>query len=74
MASDDVLYSSGSFGQVGYSYIWASFAVVFLQDWGVNAELDKFFARRDRALTNIRHLRSKSNIEEGRTFQRTRTF
>ena len=55
----DVLYSSGSFGQIGYSDMKTGVSVVFLQDWAVNAELDKFFATRDRALAIITYLRSK---------------
>ena len=35
-------------------------SVVFLQDWAVNAELEKFFATRDRALAIITYLRAKS--------------
>ena len=68
LKDDDVLFSSGSFGQVGYSDLKTGVAVAFLQDWAVNAELDKFFATRDRALAIIHYLRNKSNIEEGRTF------
>ena len=34
-------------------------AVVFLQDWAVNAELDKFYATRDRALAIITRLRAE---------------
>jgi CubicO group peptidase (beta-lactamase class C family) len=56
----DVLYSSGSFGQLGYSDMQSGVAVIFLQDWAVNIELDKFFETRDRALHIIRALRSKA--------------
>ncbi len=56
----DVLYSSGSFGQIGYSDMQDGIAVIFLQDWAVNAELEKFFECRDRALAIINHLRAKS--------------
>lgn len=55
----DVLYSSGSFGQLGYSDMKTGATVVFLQDWAVNAELDKFFDTRDRALHIIGALRAK---------------
>lgn len=68
LKDDDVLFSSGSFGQVGYSDLKTGVSVVFLQDWAVNAELDKFFTTRDRALAIIQYLRANSIIEEGRTF------
>jgi hypothetical protein len=42
-------------------------SVVFLRDWAVNTELEKFFETRDRALAIIYHLRSKSSLR-GRTF------
>ncbi len=38
-------------------------AVVFLQDWAVNAELEKFFTSRDRALAIINHLRAEAALE-----------
>ena len=63
----DVLYSSGSFGELGYSDMKSGVSVVYLQDWAVNAELEKFFETRDRALAIIYHLRSKS-ILRGRSF------
>jgi hypothetical protein len=56
----DVLYSSGSFGQIGYSDMQSGVSVIFLQDWAVNAELKKFFESRDRALAIINYLRAKS--------------
>lgn len=68
MQDHDVLYSSGSFGQVGYSDLKSGVAVVFLQDWAVNAELEKFFATRDRALAIIEHLRSDETLSRGRLF------
>jgi len=70
LAEHDVLYSSGSFGQLGYSDLQDGISVVFLQDWAVNAELDKFFETRDRALAIITYLRSKaqSGFENGRIF------
>jgi CubicO group peptidase (beta-lactamase class C family) len=60
MQENDVIYSSGSYGQVGYSDMKTGVSVVFLQDWAVNAELEKFFATRDRALAIITYLRAKS--------------
>jgi CubicO group peptidase (beta-lactamase class C family) len=60
MQEHDILYSSGSYGEIGYSDMKAGVSVVFLQDWAVNAELDKFFETRDRALAIITYLRAKS--------------
>jgi CubicO group peptidase (beta-lactamase class C family) len=70
MEEHDVLYSSGSYGQVGYSDMTTGVAVVFLQDWAVNAELEKFFATRDRALAVITYLRAKAapGVLRGRAF------
>jgi CubicO group peptidase (beta-lactamase class C family) len=70
MEEHDVLYSSGSYGQVGYSDMRTGVAVVFLQDWAVNAELEKFFDTRDRALLIIKALRVKADprIFQGRSF------
>ena len=59
MTDDDVLYSSGSYGQLGYSDMKTGASVVFLQDWGANIELEKIFATRDRALHIIKALRTK---------------
>ena len=59
LADEDILYSSGSFGQLGYSDMRNGVSVVFLQDWAVNAELEKFFATRDRALLIIKALRAR---------------
>ena len=56
----DVLFSSGSFGQLGYSDMQSGVSVIFLQDWAVNAEIDKFIETRDRALHIIKALRTKS--------------
>ena len=66
----DVLYSSGSFGQIGYSDMQSGVSVIFLQDWAVNAELKKFFESRDRALAIINYLRAKSQpgLLRGRGF------
>jgi CubicO group peptidase (beta-lactamase class C family) len=59
----DIAYSSGSFGQLGYSDFKNGVSIVFLQDWAVNAELDKFFITRDRAISIINYLRSESLIK-----------
>ena len=53
----DIIYSSGSYGQVGYSDMKSGVSVIFLQDWAVNAEVDKFIETRDRAIAVIEHLR-----------------
>jgi hypothetical protein len=55
----DVLYSSGSYGELGYSDMQTGVSSVFLQAWAVNAELNKLFETRDRALAIIYHLRAK---------------
>ena len=67
---NDILYSSGSYGQVGFSDMLTGVSVVFLQDWAVNAELDKYRATRDRAFIIINYLRSKAGpqVLRGRTF------
>ncbi len=59
MGEHDILYSSGSMGQIGYSDMKTGVAVVFLQDWAVNWEVEKGFATRDRALRIIKALRAK---------------
>ena len=66
----DVLYSSGSFGQIGYSDMRSGVSVIFLQDWAVNAELEKYFESHDRALAIINYLRAGSSpgILLGRAF------
>ena len=55
----DIVYSSGSYGQVGFSDLKSGVSVVFLQDWAVNAELDKFFITREKAIQIITYLRSQ---------------
>ena len=40
-------------------YMKTGASVVFLQDWAVNAEIEKFFDTRDRALLIINYLRTK---------------
>ncbi|TWT84547.1 6-aminohexanoate-dimer hydrolase [Planctomycetes bacterium CA13] len=54
----DVLYSSGSYGQFGFSDMKTGVSVVFMHDWAVNAEPDKLIACRARALEIIKTLRS----------------
>ena len=66
----DVLFSSGSFGELGFSDMQSGVSVIFLQDWAVNAELEKFFETHDRALAIIYHLRaiSQPGVTRGRSF------
>ena len=66
LSEQNIAYSSGSYGELGYSDLENGVSVVFLQDWAVNAELDKFHATRDRAVAIIEYLRQKSNLKEQR--------
>jgi len=59
MKDHDVLYSSGSFGQLGYSDMKSGTSVVFLQDWAINAELDKYYETRERAFKIFEELRNR---------------
>lgn len=61
MAENDVIYSSGSFGQQGYSDLKTGLSIVFLSDWAVNWEVAKGNANRERAIAIINHLRLKSS-------------
>jgi CubicO group peptidase (beta-lactamase class C family) len=69
IAEDDVIYSSGSYGQQGYSDLKTGVAVVFLSDWAVNWEVAKGNDNRYRAITIINHLRASTpnflRINEG---------
>lgn len=56
-----VIYSSGSYGQSGYSDLEAGVAVVFLSDWAVNWEVAKGNENRGRAIAIINHLRLESS-------------
>jgi hypothetical protein len=58
---DDVIFSSGSFGQNGYSDLMTGVAVVFLSDWAVNWEVDKGLDNRYRAIAIINHLRASTS-------------
>ena len=58
---NDVLYSSGSFGEQGYSDLKTGISVVFLSDWAVNWEVDKGNDNRARAIAIINHLRLESS-------------
>ncbi|MHC4620106.1 MAG: serine hydrolase domain-containing protein, partial [Planctomycetota bacterium] len=66
----DILYSSGSYGEIGYSDMKTGVSVVIYQDWAVNWELEKGYITRDRALAIINHLRGTSDhrILRGRRF------
>ena len=62
----DIIYSSGSYGQIGYSDMKSGVAVIFLQDWAVNAEIDKYFETRDRAIAVIQYLRRNAEPRSSR--------
>jgi CubicO group peptidase (beta-lactamase class C family) len=66
MKEHDVLYSQGSFGQQGFSDMKTGVAVVFMQDWAVNAEMDKLIASRDKALAIIQYLRAQTHPDFSR--------
>ncbi len=61
MADHNVLYSQGSYGQQGFSDLSTGVSVIFMQDWAVNAEMDKLLESRDKALAIIHYLRIKAN-------------
>lgn len=61
IAADNVIYSSGSFGQTGYSDMQSGVAVVFLSDWAVNWEVAKGTQNRGRAVAVINYLRRGSS-------------
>lgn len=61
MKEHDVFYSQGSFGQQGFSDPNTGVSVVFMQDWAVNAEIDKLLKTRDKAVAIIYQLRAKSD-------------
>ena len=58
---NDLIYSSGSYGQQGYSDLQTGISVVFLSDWAVNWEVAKGNDNRARAIAIINHLRAKEN-------------
>lgn len=55
--ADDIIYSSGSYGQNGYSDLRTGVSVIFLSDWAVNWEVAKGNDNRRRAKAIIDHLR-----------------
>ena len=61
IAENDVIYSSGSYGQQGYSDLKTGLSIVFLSDWAVNWEVAKGNANRERAIAIINHLRLESS-------------
>jgi CubicO group peptidase (beta-lactamase class C family) len=61
IAENDVIYSSGSFGEQGYSDLKTGISIVFLSDWAVNWEVAKGNANRARAIAIINHLRLESS-------------
>ena len=50
IAENDVIYSSGSYGQQGYSDLKTGLSIVFLSDWAVNWEVAKGNDNRGRAI------------------------
>ncbi|MCH7788571.1 MAG: beta-lactamase family protein [Acidobacteria bacterium] len=57
MTSDDVLHSSGSYGQLAMSDMQSGVAVAVHSDWANNAEQGKFAEARERAVSIIAALR-----------------
>jgi CubicO group peptidase (beta-lactamase class C family) len=60
IVENDVIYSSGSYGQQGYSDMKTGVSVVFLSDWAVNWEVAKGNDNRYRAIAIINHLRASN--------------
>ena len=60
LAENDVIYSSGSYGQQGYSDLKTGVSVIFLSDWAVNWEVAKGNDNRYRAISIINHLRAST--------------
>ncbi|MBD0400113.1 serine hydrolase [Flammeovirga sp. EKP202] len=56
--NEKIIYSSGSYGQLGFSDLSSGISVIFLQDWAVNAELDKYYTTKSMALGIIKNLRA----------------
>ena len=61
IAENDVIYSSGSFGEQGYSDLKTGISIIFLSDWAVNWEVAKGNANRERAIAIINYLRLESS-------------
>ena len=57
MPKDNVMFSSGSYGQIGFSDMDGGASVVMHADWANNAEPDKFSESRERAIAIIKALR-----------------
>lgn len=53
----DIVMSMGSFGQYGFSDLKTGTAVVFMQDWATNGELDKANMTHARAVAVLTYLR-----------------
>jgi hypothetical protein len=60
MEEHNILYSQGSYGQQGFSDLDNGIAVIFMQDWAVNAEMDKLISSREKAVAIINKLRAES--------------
>ena len=63
LSDNDIAYSSGSYGQLGYSDLINGVSVVFFSDWANNAELDKYFTTREEAIAIINYLRSQTDSD-----------
>lgn len=61
ISEDDVIYSSGSYGQQGYSDLRTGISIAFQSDWAVNWEVAKGNANRARAIAIINYLRLDSS-------------
>lgn len=59
---DNVIFSFGSFGQLGFSDLETGVVVVNQQDWVANGEVDKLADTIDRSLLVIRSLRQINTI------------
>jgi CubicO group peptidase (beta-lactamase class C family) len=57
MPQENLLFSSGSYGQIGFSDMEGGTSVVMHADWANNAEPDKFAESRARAIAIVQALR-----------------
>lgn len=64
IAEHNVLFSFGSFGQLGFSDMDAGIVVVNQQDWVANGEVDKLEDTINRSVTIIKALRDIDNLDQ----------
>jgi CubicO group peptidase (beta-lactamase class C family) len=64
IAEHDVLYSFGSFGQLGFSDMKTGVVVVNQQDWVANGEVDKLEDTINRSLAIIKTLRNSARLDQ----------